>query len=262
MWTTRDLADAAELLAHLQRERIYAAYAIGDLEPEQRALSTFAGAAQDGGPLQALALIYRGLATPALFVMGAPDGVRALLEAGYAPDKAYLTCQAAHVATLQAAYDWPQPAPMFRMALDGARWAPPPAAGPATLRLGPQHAAQVAELFALWEAVAFSAGQLESGVFYGVEAGGRLVAVAGTHLVSPRYGVAAVGNVFTHPDCRGRGYAAATVGAVVGELAARGVRDIVLNVAQGNRGAIRVYQRLGFAIDGPFLEGVAYRRGR
>ena len=43
---------------------------------------------------------------------------------------------------------------------------------------------------------------------------GALVAVAGTHLVSDTYGVAAIGNVFTHPDYRGRGYATLATGAV------------------------------------------------
>ena len=61
----------------------------------------------------------------------------------------------------------------------------------------------------------------------------RLVAVAGTHLVSPTYGVAAVGNVFTHPGHRRQGYASAATSAVVTELLDRGIQDVILNGSGG-----------------------------
>jgi predicted GNAT family acetyltransferase len=86
----------------------------------------------------------------------------------------------------------------------------------------------------------------------------QLVAVAGTHLVSPTYNVAAVGNVFTHPNYRGRGFGTATTSAVVDELLESGIRDIVLNVSRGNAIAVRLYERLGFERYCPFLEGPAF----
>ncbi len=83
------------------------------------------------------------------------------------------------------------------------------------------------------------------------------MAAAGPHLVSPTYGVAAVGNVFTHPDYRGRGYGTLTTSAVVAELLGLGMRDVVLNVEQANAVAVRLYERLGFERYCPFLEGPA-----
>ena len=97
-------------------------------------------------------------------------------------------------------------------------------------------------------------------MFYGVAVEGRLVAAAGTHLVSPTYGVAAVGNVFTHPNYRCRGYGTVTIGAVVAELVRLGIRDIVLNVNQSNGDAIRIYEKLGFERYCAFLEGPAVLR--
>jgi predicted GNAT family acetyltransferase len=88
-----------------------------------------------------------------------------------------------------------------------------------------------------------------------------LVAAAGTHLVSATYGVAAVGNVFTHPDHRGQGYGTVTTSAVVAELLRRGIRDVILNVGQDNAGAIGIYERLGFERYCPFLEGPAQSIG-
>ena len=125
------------------------------------------------------------------------------------------------------------------------------------MRLSRAHSSQLAELYALGGGIAFGPAQVEEGAFYGVLADGQLIAAAGTHLVSPAYGVAAVGNVFTHPAHRGRGYGTAMTSAVVAELLQRDLRDVILNVGQDNAGAIRIYERLGFECYCPFLEGPA-----
>ena len=50
-----------------------------------------------------------------------------------------------------------------------------------------------------------------------------IVAVAGTHVVSDVARVAALGNVHTRSDVRGRGLAQAVTQAVCGELQSRGI---------------------------------------
>jgi GNAT superfamily N-acetyltransferase len=105
---------------------------------------------------------------------------------------------------------------------------------------------------------AFAAHQVESGVFYGVEdATGALAAVGGTHIVDYTRGLAAIGNMYTRPDCRGRGFASAVLAAIVASLQADGVATIVLNVDQRNPGARRIYERFGFVVHCPYIEGVA-----
>ena len=172
--------------------------------------------------------------------------------------KVYLTCLAGHLPMIRRFYDWDEMIPMWRMVLQPASFRPVPGD---CLRLMPGHTGQLTELFALGGGDAFNAAQLEQGVFYGILAEGQLVATAGTHLVSPTYSVAAVGNVFTHPDHRGQGYATVTTSGVVAELLKLGIRDIVLNVSQANADAIRIYERLGFERCCPFLEGVASAKG-
>jgi predicted GNAT family acetyltransferase len=105
--------------------------------------------------------------------------------------------------------------------------------------------------------MAFHVSQMQPGVFYGLWVEGYLVAAAGTHLLSPTYGLAAVGNVFTHPSYRRKGYGLAATSAVVSALLETGIRDIVLNVSQKNLPAVRIYERLGFERYCPFLEGPA-----
>jgi predicted GNAT family acetyltransferase len=68
-----------------------------------------------------------------------------------------------------------------------------------------------------------------------------------------------VGNVFTHPDYRGRGFATVCTSAVVEELISQSL-DVVLNVGQTNEAASRVYQRLGFQVYCPFIEALGIRR--
>ena len=85
------------------------------------------------------------------------------------------------------------------------------------------------------------------------------MAAAGTHLLVPAEGVAAIGNVYTQQDRRGRGLATQVTGAVVAELVriSPALDVIALNVNMTNDAALRVYQRLGFIRYCAFYEGVA-----
>ena len=60
-----------------------------------------------------------------------------------------------------------------------------------------------------------------------------LVAAAGTHVISRTARLAVVGNVLTHADFRGRGFATAVTGAVTAELL-RSCDQVVLNVRADN----------------------------
>lgn len=131
---------------------------------------------------------------------------------------------------------------------------------PTVQRLGPGDVPALIHLYSSYGGSAFNPDQLEHGVFYGVRTGARLVAAAGTHVVTARYGIAAVGNVYTRPEARRRGYGTAATTAVVAELLAGPIRDVVLNVAADNDEAQRVYERLGFRVHREFWEGEVRRR--
>ena len=253
MWKPSELTDKPRILAFLETDRFYAAYAIGDLEPGMFEQCTWAGA-EKAGRLAALALLFHGLTPPAFFVMGHAEGLQAILEDVLHPEQVYLACRAEHLQAVRGYYHWDRLIPMWRMVLEPQRFRPIQGE---SVRLFPGHSGLLTKLYALGGGDAFDPTQLETCTFYGVLINDQLVAVAGTHLVSPTHGVAAVGNVFTHPDHRGRGYGSAATSAVIAELYQRGIRDIILNVGQENRAAIRVYERLGFQCHCPFLEGSA-----
>jgi ribosomal protein S18 acetylase RimI-like enzyme len=246
------LTAKTEILAYLETDRLYAGYAIGDLEPGMWEQSTWVVAKKDEQN-KALALHFSGLSLPAFFLMGSTAGIEAILANESLPTPVYLTCRKADLAMTRQFYDWQEITPMWRMVLGDDR----PTPGTQCMLLGPEHGEGLTALYGEGNAAAFSVAQLESGVFYGILDGDRVVAAAGTHLVSETYGVGAIGNVYTDPAYRRRGFGSATVAAVVDELTQRGIRDIILNVSQSNYAAIRVYERLGFDRYCPFLEGPA-----
>lgn len=88
---------------------------------------------------------------------------------------------------------------------------------------------------------------LGQGTYRGIWSGAQLVAVAGTHVVSELRGVAAIGNVVTHPEHRRRGLAARTTSAVARHLLDR-VDTVGLNVDATDPGPRRLYAQLGFEV--------------
>lgn len=84
----------------------------------------------------------------------------------------------------------------------------------------------------------------ELGTYLGVrDDDGTLVAMAGERLQPP--GWTEISAVCTLPSARGQGLAGALVGELVRRIHARGDRPF-LHLAEANRAALRVYERLGF----------------
>ena len=261
MWQVSKLDDKDEILAFLQQDRLYAAYAIGDLEPNFFTQCEWF-ASGDGERIQALALYFTGLDPHALFTMGASDGLTLILGSALRPERIYFTGRSEHLPAVQAFYTLGEVHKMLRMTVCNKDFRP---VTEKALRLGPGYSRELKRLYSLGESrgesvVAFSPYQLAQGVFYGIENRGRLIAAAGTHLVAPTYGVAAVGNVFTDPDHRGRGYATLCTSAVTKELLSQGM-DVVLNVQEGNADAIHVYKKLGYREYCCFIEVLGVRKG-
>ncbi len=99
----------------------------------------------------------------------------------------------------------------------------------------------------------FDPGMLVTERYVGLRKDGRLACVAGVHVWSPRYRVAALGNIATHPDFRGHGLATRAVGTLCRRLL-RDVDHIGLNVRAANEPALRCYRALGFEVKASFEE--------
>ncbi len=105
----------------------------------------------------------------------------------------------------------------------------------------------------------FDLRALETGQYFGVRQDGRIVSVAGVHVYSERYGVAALGNIVTHPAYRGRGYARQVTARLCQSVLDK-VEHIGLNVKADNEAAIACYTGLGFETVAPYSEFTITRR--
>ena len=235
------------------RDRAWNGYAIADMdEPFGR----YASVAVRGG---AALLVLRHPSFTALTTHGPAGRVGELLAEAELPTRCHFLVRLSHRAALRRWYEV-DGQEMLRMYATRRAFRRPAETRVVAERLGPGDAAALAELYAEYPGSAFQPDQLESGVFFGVRDGrGRLLAAAGTHVVSRRYGVAAVGNIYTRPDERGRGFARSATAAVVAALLDGLVDLVILNVAPENAAARRVYERLGFRTRCRYWEGSARR---
>ena len=104
----------------------------------------------------------------------------------------------------------------------------------------------------------FDPRMLETQQYFGVRDGNRLASVAGIHVYSQQYRVAALGNIATLPSHRGRGYATQATAKVCQSLL-RDTDHIGTNVKADNASAISCYRRLGFEVVTSYKEFMVKR---
>ena len=253
----RRLVDRDEIYEILRRDRLYAAYAIGDLEGVLFEKCQWAAAYEDG-QASALCLLFKGLTPNAVFCMGKSAGLAMVLGSAMRPGRVFFAALPEHVAALRAFYDLDPPETLIRMAITSGAFRPVESKA---VRLASKDVDALNELYRLGGGTGFAPFQVTQGIFYGVRSEGRLVSTAGTHVISPKYSIGCVGNVFTHPAYRRRGYAAECTSAVTKDVLAAGCGDVVLNVRADNYAAVRVYQRLGYLEHSRYMEAYGTRKG-
>ena len=99
----------------------------------------------------------------------------------------------------------------------------------------------------------FNSRMLETHQYFGIKKDNKLISIAGVHVYSKEFRVAALGNITTHPDYRNRGLAKIVVSELCKSLL-RNTDHIGLNVHKENIGAIKLYENLGFVINGEYEE--------
>lgn len=247
--------DPQHIGAILGRDPIWSVYAIADLQPAFAPHCRWSVVDDSRG--QAALLLFTALQPPILFAIGDEAAVTAALAAETWPDAIYVTLRPEHLSVVGAHYRWGELHPMVRMVLGADVRFPMPAL-PNLVRLYPADAAAIGALYAHGGPFTpdyFDPYQLDDGVFYGVkDEAGVLCTVGGTHIIAWEAGMGAIGNMYTHPAQRGKGYARAVLRAIVTELQTRNVTTIVLNVDERNATARRLYERLGFTTYCSFIE--------
>lgn len=206
-----------------------------------------------------LTLVLHDYGTSILFAMGTGSIREALAHVSWPvhlqvrQDALNEIAQHAHVTDVKH---------MLRMAFEGPEAYPRTTEGSETKRLGLTDIAALKRLYADGDSTGeapdfFYDSMVPNGVFFGVYEGDDLIAAAGTHLFAPEEHAAAIGNVYTRRDRRGRGRGRAVTAAVLHRL--RHVQTVGLNVRADNAPAIRVYESLGFVKHCDFFEAIGRR---
>lgn len=250
----QETTDRSLLRNFLETDRLYSAYALCDLD-DREFLRTRWGVALSGDRPVAVVLQYAGYSPQPIFVMGENAGVASILDSVIKPRTAYVAARPEHLPAVASQYRVDSGPAMLRMWTDRAHFRPFPSD---VQRLLPVEIGELNRLYQLGFASWLPASAIADGLYYGVRVGGRLVAAAGTHVISSAAHLAVVGNVMTHTDFRGRGYATAVTGAVTAELL-RFCDQVVLNVRADNPPALAAYRRLGYQAYVTFEERLIHR---
>ena len=244
------------------RENVYLnIYAIGDLDDFFWQHTAYY-ALKDGDEIQAIALLYAELPLPTVHAISEQAGVmqqllRSIFHILPSSFNAHLSRGIQEV--FQAQHEIRSYGKHYKMALSS------------TSSLYDVDCSQVVRLtrndlddiFRLYKAGYpgnwFDPRMLETDQYFGIRLKDRLVSIAGIHVYSQEYRVAALGNIVTHPDCRGNGFAKSVTARLCQSLSAS-VEHIGLNVKADNAIAISLYEKLGFEIVGHYYECMVVSR--
>jgi GNAT superfamily N-acetyltransferase len=257
------LHDKGAIEAVLRRRLFLHLYALGDLDDFFWPYTTWYGW-QEGGRIGEIVLVYTALSMPIILGLShEPTGsMRQLLQSlGFLlPRRFYAHLSGDLAAVFNDEYEVQSYGRHHKMALtDLAALTAVTPTSPIT-HLTANDQARLEQFYqASYPNNAFDPRMLATGHYYGVEVGGQLVCAGGVHVYSPRYRVAAVGNVTTHRDYRGRGLAT-DVGAHLCRALLQTVDHIGLNVKADNQSAIAAYKRLGFSKIAQYEEALLVQR--
>ena len=255
-WEARTVDNRDAVADFLRTDRMYAAYALGDLDAASRRRAAWGMAYDDAGRPRGLAMQHMGLPPQPLFLMGEPGACHEILATVVRPRYAFIQARHDLATAFDDLYRADLPASLLRMVVSADTFQP--YAGGA-VRLGPADIGDLNRLYQLGMGSGFPASVLEEGIYYGVWVGGRLVSAAGTHVINLDEGIGVVGNVLTHVDHRGQGHAKAVTSGVTAELLSR-VPDVALNVYADNAPAVAAYAHVGYGEYCRLGEWIAYRR--
>jgi ribosomal protein S18 acetylase RimI-like enzyme len=257
-----DLHDRDAIAAVLRRNAPAHVYELGDLDDFDWPYTRWFGW-EDGHRLEQVALLYTQPEVPVLIAISEEPAasmselVREILPA--LPSPLYVHVSPSLLDIFRERYAVEHEQPHLKLALTR-----PEALAGAALPVKILRETQLAELDALYHDAYpetwFTARMLATGRYVGVRRAGRLACVAGVHVYSPTWRVAALGNVATLPGLRGQGLAQGACAALCLLLLQDGIETISLNVRADNDAALAAYTRLGFETVTPYREAALYAK--
>jgi RimJ/RimL family protein N-acetyltransferase len=243
------LHDRDTIAAYLCKNVALHLYEIGDLDDFFWQYTTWYAHVEES-EIRQISLLYSGTDLPILLGLSTdPVGMQALLRAimPFLPRRIYTHQMGDSIRLFEEHYTIIPHGTHYRMLLTD------PACLNAidTSEVVPLSVADQADIQRMYDASYpgnwLDVRMLETNRYFGIQRNREWVSVSGIHVYSPRYRVAALGNITTHPQFRGQGLATATT-AKLCQILLEDVDHIGLNVKADNTSAIACYKRLGFEI--------------
>lgn len=246
-----------EIETFLRGDTFLHIYSIGDLDSFFWPYTIWYALHDSQDEIIDLALLYFGTSLPVLLALseGPGDGMRQLLQSitYLLPKRFYAHLSGDRVSSFADDYHIQPHGLHYKMALiykERVNTINTSSVVPLTVSDLPA----LEDLYRVsYPANSFDPRMLETGYYYGIRQGKDIISVAGVHVYSQHYKVAALGNVTTHPDFRGQGLGTA-VCAKLCQVLLHTIDHIGLNVKADNASAIASYKRLGFEIIAEYSE--------
>lgn len=248
------LHSKSEIINFLMSSPDLQVYSIGDLDdffwPK-----TIWYSLKDGNEIKSIVLLYTGMSTPTLLAIynNVFDSTYQLLQRikSILPNKFYAHLGPNLIDVFGRQNIIESYGPHYKMAM---KRTPPLLSDNNIKRLSVSDIPIINEFYSTaypdnW----FDKRMLETQKYFGYFLDHTLVGIAGVHVYSKEYKVAALGNIATHPKFRGRQIGYKLTSSLCLELK-ESVSFIGLNVKSDNVAAINCYQKVGFEIVGEYDE--------
>lgn len=249
------LSNKDEIFSCLIKNKYLQIYSIGDLDDFFWPYTKWYGL-KDGSEIWAIVLFYTGLSEPTILALSDDtEPLKILLQnvMQYMPQSFYCHLSPGLNPLFKDKFELKSHGSHFKMALvDKSKL---DISEPSDIvRFDKSHHDELASFYnEAYPGNWFDVRMLETGHYYGIRSNTKIAAVAGVHVYSAQYKVAALGNIATHPDMRGMGLGKIVTAHCCRELL-KTVDIIGLNVSQENAPAISVYRKLGFEVKGEYEE--------
>ena len=249
-----------ELERFLRRNVYLHLYSIGDLDDFFWPYTTWYGLKTDGN-IEAVVLVYTGLSVPAvLAISGEPAVMEGLLKSieHLLPYRFYSHLSPG-LEDVMSSYEIIKTyGEHYKMALKDktllARYD-----CSEVVQLNKKDLDEIQTLYReSYPGNWFDPRMLDTRKYFGLWEDNRLASIAGIHVYSPQYQVAALGNITTLPAFRNRGYGKRVTVKLCQSLLQEGIA-IGLNVKADNFSATACYEKIGFEIIASYGEYMVQR---
>ena len=223
-------------------------YAIGDLDDFFWPYTTWYAVKEDE-EIQAIALLYSARDFPVLVALTGGKSMEQLIKSiiDFLPGKFHAHLSLEAEAALGKKYEMKPRGKHYKMALSNKSLLNDIDCSQ-VVRLRNEDLDEVLQLYKeAYPGNWFDSRMLQTGQYFGIRKDGKLVSVAGVHVYSQQYKVAALGNIVTHPDYRSNGFGRAVTTRLCLSLSET-VDHIGLNVKSDNQIALSMYKKLGFEV--------------